>query len=175
MSEFISTSDIHEAYKWIYTEDPTEVEEIIYKGKSLKHAHIETFDVERIKGSQEHIRIFEALKNNRLRDPDDVRDFQTWCEKWERNRQIKKEKDAEERLQSRINRARQKAIDEIHRLRPNQLKVEVIQEESPSRIEEISDSNSEDSDLTNPQDVAARFGCCPKNTECDLNCGLIHF
>ena len=203
MSDFISINDVRDHLKWVITEDPKGVLDILKFGKRIENSHVTTplFLWDRKKGPKEQNELFEALKQNRITDENgQVRDFTQWCDYWENIRLERQTEIAENRLQKKIARARQNAIDSVRKQRPNQLFVNVIQEESPVRIEEISDSNSGSSDIAAEstrsktvidinrgsafQNEVARMNreisihkdCCPENTDCsDENCTLTHF
>ena len=203
MSDFISINDVRDHLKWVITEDPAGVLDILKFGKRIENSHVTTplFLWDRKKGPKEQNQLFQALQQNRITDENgQVRDFTEWCNYWENIRLDRQTEIAEKRLQKRIARARKNAIDSVRKQRPHQLFVNVIQEESPHRIEEMSDSNSGSSDIvaesmrTNTvvginrgselQNEVARMNreisiskdCCPENTNCfDENCQLSHF
>ena len=182
MSDFISFEKIPEYLRWVVLEDPLGVQDILENGRRLENAHIKTplFLWDRKKGPQEQKKLFTRLKNNEVLVDGQVRDYKNWCDHWQNLRNEQEAKKIEKRLQKRIENAKQKAIAEVRRKNPSQIFVDVIQEESPPRIEELADSdpghNLISLQIQDQINVSINRGCCPRNTDCaDENCALLHF
>lgn len=177
---------IPENLKWVVDEDPVAVRDILKKGRTLENTHVKFSDYTRKDGALAQ-EFFRALTNNELLVAGRVRDFTEWANHWNRIRAEREAEKAEFRLQERIKKAREKAIREVQRARPNQFEVRVFQEESPSQMEELSSSDSSleqvldeldnyEINVIESENKNNNDRCCPLNIDCkDENCPLIHF
>ena len=183
--EIIDYENIPGRYTWTVDESPEGVECVLKKGVTLEN-EVKAEDWSRSEGTDRHWFYFNALRENRLRVNGHIRDFEEWCRTWDQRKQEKIEAELERRHQQRVARARRVAIENVRRLRPNQLDVHVIIEQSPSRIEELDTTPEPSSDEeTNRWESLIEAHaprspnhpeCCPLNIDCeDAECSLQHF
>ena len=160
---------------WVVKNDPKVVEEILKNGRALEHAALKIDDWPR--GDFKPHALFEALKSNRVCVGGIVRNFRDWCAHWDQIRKEAEIREAEIRHQQRLERARKTAIAEVRRLRPNQIDVQVLVEESPPReFEELSNSSSDLQESSSRLNNNYEYRYCELNTDCkDVECKLIHF
>lgn len=169
--------------QWVVVNDPVAVKSILKNGKTLETSHIKAEDWPR--GDKTPHDLFAALQRNAVSVGGVIRDFNEWSAHWDQIRKDRERLEDEIRHQNRLDRARQAAIDEVRRLRPNQLDVQVVVEESPPRIESLSDSSAEENSVESEQFLDSFFreflpphnnNCCRLNTDCkDPECKLVHF
>ena len=166
--EFLDLESVPNRLHWIVHNDPEAVEQILKKGKGLEFSNIYIPDMHR-KDITKALEVFEKFRNGKLRENNVVRNFEDWRDFWESKKMKDLENAEEEKTRLKIEKAKQRAINEIRKLRPHQLSINVYQEESPSRFEEISTS-SEDSEISDQPQI-----WCPLNVDChDEACKLLH-
>ena len=178
--------------KWILNNSPKVVEDILRNGRTLENAHVKIEDWTRNSRTSEHWDLFHALKTNRVKRQGEIIDFHEWKAFWAEKEEKQREMEAEARLQKRIARARQAAIDEVRKRNPMQIYVPVIRQSSPPRIEVIDESSDDENVPLIQQSEPKVFGfndalqgqqradqnsaVCQSNVDCtNINCPLIHF